>query len=77
MVGLLMSDFAEQVAAASAATPQVRVIGSDDTRRVVHIGGVAVGVVTAREILLDGTIVYEVDPFPMWRMAPHPREEIR
>lgn len=49
---------------------------SVDDRRLVRVGGIAVGIVTARETLLDGTIVYEVDPFPMWRMAPHPREEI-
>lgn len=48
----------------------------DPDRRLVQVGSIPVGIVTARETLLDGTIVYEVDPFPMWRMAPHPREEI-
>lgn len=48
----------------------------EDYRTLVRIGGVAVGAAVAREVLENGRIVYEVEPFPAWAGPPQAREEI-
>jgi hypothetical protein len=50
----------------------------EDAPTLLRVGGVPVGAVVAMEILLDGKIVYEVEPFPAWSgMKPRPRWEVR
>jgi hypothetical protein len=50
----------------------------EDHRTLLRVGGVPVGAVVAMEVLLDGKIVYEVEPFPAWSgLKPRPRWEIK
>lgn len=57
--------------------PLCRRNSREDDPRLVRVGGIAVGVVTARTCLESGTIVYEVEPVGPWPGMPaHPRQEI-
>jgi hypothetical protein len=47
----------------------------EEYSHLIRVGGVAVGMVVAREITSEGRIIYEVEPIGPWRdMPPHPRQ---
>ena len=50
----------------------------EDHQTLVRIGGIPVGAAVAREVLENGRILYEVEPFPAWSGLPaQPRQEIQ